>query len=68
VKFIRYEPQDPPQVEPGEAEDGRPVLKVTATDYILGKKLELDADVLALAAAVVPASNNRGSPNSSRCR
>ena len=56
VKFIRYEPQDPPQVEPGEAEDGRPVLKVTATDYILGKKLELDADVLALAAAVVPSA------------
>jgi heterodisulfide reductase subunit A2 len=56
VKFIRYEPQDPPQVEPGETEDGRPVLKVTATDYILNKKLELDADVLALAAAVVPSA------------
>jgi len=54
VRFIRYEPQDPPVVEPGEAEDGRSVLKVTATDYVLGKKLELDADVVALAAAVVP--------------
>ena len=54
VRFIRYEPEDPPSVEPGEAEDGRSVLKVTATDYILGKKLELDADVLALAAAVTP--------------
>jgi heterodisulfide reductase subunit A len=56
VKFIRYEPQDPPQVEAGAAEDGRPVLKITATDYILGKKLELDADVLALAAAVIPSA------------
>ncbi len=54
VRFIRYEPQDPPQVEPGEAEDGRPVLKVTTTDYILNKKLELDADILALAAAIIP--------------
>ena len=32
VKFIRYEPDRPPVVEPGEGEeDGRPVLKVTAT-------------------------------------
>jgi len=56
VRFIRYEPTDPPVVEPGEAEDGRSVLKVTATDYVLGKKLELDADLLALAAAVIPSS------------
>ena len=56
VRFIRYEPEDAPQVEPGEAEDGRPVLKVTATDFILGKKLELDADILALAAAVIPSA------------
>ena len=56
VKFIRYEPEDPPVVEPGKAEDKRDVLKVTATDYILGKKLELDADIIALAAAVVPSA------------
>jgi heterodisulfide reductase subunit A2 len=56
VRFIRYEQQDPPQVEPGKAEDGRAVLKVTATDYILNKKLELDADILALAAAVIPSA------------
>ncbi|MBN1103885.1 MAG: CoB--CoM heterodisulfide reductase iron-sulfur subunit A family protein [Deltaproteobacteria bacterium] len=58
VKFIRYEPQDKPEVEPGESEDGRPVLKVTVSDPILGKKLILDADRLALAAAVVPAATN----------
>jgi heterodisulfide reductase subunit A len=56
VKFIRYEPQDPPQVEAGESDEGRPVLKVTATDYVLGKKIVLDADVLALAAAVIPSA------------
>jgi heterodisulfide reductase subunit A len=56
IKFIRYEPEDKPLVEPGESEDGRPVLKVTATDYILGKKLELDADIIALAAAVIPSA------------
>ncbi|MEJ2717250.1 MAG: 4Fe-4S binding protein, partial [Deltaproteobacteria bacterium] len=54
IKFIRYEPDDKPEVEPGEAEDGRPVLKVTATDFVLGKKLELDADIIALAAAIIP--------------
>lgn len=56
VRFIRYEAEDKPQVEPGKAEDGRSVLKVTATDYILNKKLELDADIIALAAAVVPSA------------
>jgi heterodisulfide reductase subunit A len=54
VKFIRYEPDDKPQVEPGESEDGRSVLKVTATDYIIGHKLEIDADIISLAAAVIP--------------
>jgi heterodisulfide reductase subunit A len=59
VKFIRYEPQDKPQVEPGESEEGRPVLKVTATDYILGNKLEIDADIIALAAAVIPTEGSK---------
>jgi heterodisulfide reductase subunit A len=56
IKFIRYEPEDKPQVEAGESDEGRPVLKVTTTDYILGKKLELDADIIALAAAVIPSA------------
>jgi heterodisulfide reductase subunit A len=59
VKFIRYEPQDRPLVEPGESEEGRPVLKVTATDYVLGNKLEIDADIVSLAAAIVPAPGSR---------
>ncbi|MFC1825209.1 4Fe-4S dicluster domain-containing protein [Thermodesulfobacteriota bacterium] len=58
VKFIRYEPDDKPRVEAVE-EDGRPVLRVTVTDPILGKRLAIDADYLALAAAVIPPEGNR---------
>jgi len=55
VKFIRYELEDKPQVEAAEQE-GRPVLRVTVTDPILGQKLAIDADLLALAAAVIPSA------------
>jgi len=55
VRFIRYEPQDKPRVEAVQ-EDGRRILRVTATDPILGKRLAIDADYLALAAAVIPAA------------
>ena len=55
VRFIRYEPQDKPQVKPVQ-EGGKPVLRVSVTDYVLGKKLEIDADALVLAAAVIPAA------------
>jgi heterodisulfide reductase subunit A len=58
VKFIRYEPGDKPQVEAVE-EEGRPVLRVTVTDPILGKRLAIDADYLALATAVIPPAGNR---------
>jgi heterodisulfide reductase subunit A len=58
VKFIRYEPDDKPQVEAVE-EQGRPLLRVSATDPILGQKLAIDADYLALSAAVIPPEGNR---------
>jgi len=58
VIFIRYEADDPPEVEAVE-EEGRPVLRVTVTDPILGKKVAIDAHYLSLAAAVVPASENK---------
>ena len=58
VKFIRYEPDAKPQVEPAE-EEGRPVLRITLPDYILGKNLAIDADYLVLSAAVIPAEGNR---------
>lgn len=58
VRFIRYEAEDKPQVKPGKSDEGRSVLKVTAIDYVLGRKIELDADLVALAAAVIPAASN----------
>jgi heterodisulfide reductase subunit A len=59
VKFIRYELQDKPEVKAGESEEGRPVLKVTAPDYVLGMKVEIDADIVALAAAVIPSAGSK---------
>ena len=58
VKFIRYEPDNKPLVEAVE-EGGRPVLRVTVTDPILGQELAIDADYLALAAAVIPPAGNK---------
>jgi heterodisulfide reductase subunit A len=57
VKFIRYEPDEKPEIEATE-EEGRPVLRITMPDYILGQKLAIDADYIALAAAVIPAKGN----------
>jgi heterodisulfide reductase subunit A len=53
VKFIRYEPEDKPEVKAIE-EGGQRLLRVTVTDPILGKKIAIDADLLTLAAAVIP--------------
>jgi len=58
VKFIRYEPDDKPQVEAID-EEGRPVLRVTATDPILGQKLAIDADYLTLSVAAIPPVGNK---------
>ncbi|PLX44760.1 MAG: heterodisulfide reductase [Deltaproteobacteria bacterium] len=54
VKFIRYEPEAKPVVkESGGA------LKVTVPDPILGKMLEIDVDLVTLAAAVVPSEGSQ---------
>ncbi len=53
VKFIRYEPDDKPRVEAVE-EGNQRCLRITVSDPILGKKIAIDADSLALAAAVIP--------------
>ena len=58
VKFIRWEPENAPKVEATTAE-GRPVLRVTVTDPILGEELAIDADLVGLAAAVIPPSTNQ---------
>jgi len=57
VRFIRYESEEPPVVS--ISSNGKSVLKVTVVDPILGKKLELDASILALAAAMTPASDRK---------
>ncbi len=57
VKFIRYEAQNKPEVVLGK-EEGKDVVKITVPEYILGKKLEINADILALSTAVVPNEEN----------
>jgi heterodisulfide reductase subunit A len=53
VVFIRYRQADPPRVEPGA--DGR--IKITVTDHILERPVELNVDLLTLATAIVPHHN-----------
>jgi heterodisulfide reductase subunit A len=57
VRFIRYEPEDKPVVEATQ-EGSERILRVTVTDPILGKKMALGADILVLAAAVIPPATN----------
>jgi heterodisulfide reductase subunit A len=52
VIFIRYKSADPPKV--AEA-NGR--LKITVTDHILGKPVDLEVDLLTLATAIIPHQN-----------
>jgi heterodisulfide reductase subunit A len=58
VRFIRYDTDDKPQVEAAE-EGGKSILRVTLPDPILGQRLELDADILSLAAAVIPSASTK---------
>jgi len=53
VIFIRYRQADPPRVEPGP--DGR--IKITVTDHILERPVQLNVDLLTLATAIVPHHN-----------
>ncbi|GLI39309.1 FAD-dependent oxidoreductase [Geobacter hydrogenophilus] len=54
VKFIRYEADTKPVVE--AAGDG---FKVTVPDPVLGQMMELEADLVVLAAAVIPAESSQ---------
>lgn len=53
VFFIRYEKDQKPLVQSGQN-----TVNVTVTDHILNEKIELEADLLVLAAATVPAKTN----------
>ena len=52
-----------PRWRPAKDEEGKPVLRVTVPDPILGQRLALDADLVVLSAAVVPSA---GSPEVAR--
>ena len=58
VRFIRYEPEDKPQVEAIQ-EAGKEVLRISLPDPILGKRIAIDADIVALAAAVIPSKGSQ---------
>ena len=53
VRFVRWSPENPPKVTAAKA-GGRAVVRVVLNDPILDQDLAFDADLLALAAAVVP--------------
>ena len=63
VTFVRWEPEDKPEVGPARDEEGKPVLRISVPDPILGQRLEIDADIVALSAAVVPSA---GTPEVTR--
>ncbi len=55
VRFLRYEPDSAPAVRAGN-KNGKEVLTVSVLDQLLKKKIRIETDVLALAAAVVPSA------------
>jgi len=57
VRFIRWESEDKPEVE-ATTQGGKSIVRVTVADPILGQRLELDADVLILSAAVIPSKES----------
>ena len=57
VKFIRYEANNKPEVEAVE-EGGRSILRVTVLDLVLGQRLMINADLVALAVATVAQPDN----------
>jgi heterodisulfide reductase subunit A2 len=57
IKFIRYEADAKPEVEAVE-EGGKTILRVDINDQVVGMRLSIDADLLALAAAIVPSATN----------
>ena len=58
IKFIRYKPEAKPEVKAID-ESGKTILRVAIYDYILGRKIAIDADIISLAAAVLPPEDNK---------
>ena len=57
IKFIRYEADSKPEVVAVE-EDGKKIIRVNVFDPVTGMGLSIDADLLALAAAIIPSASN----------
>lgn len=53
VVFVRYEPEQPPQVQVGDK------IEIKVKDFVLGGTMTLKADSLVLAAAIIPNEVNR---------
>ncbi|MFQ5840935.1 MAG: FAD-dependent oxidoreductase, partial [Thermodesulfobacteriota bacterium] len=58
VVFIRFDPEDQPLVKRIK-ENGRDLLRVEATDPIIGERFTIDADLLQLATGILPPEDNR---------
>jgi heterodisulfide reductase subunit A len=58
VKFIRYTPENKPLVETVKEGDTE-ILQVCVFDPILVEQLAIDADLVSLAAAVIPSAGSR---------
>jgi heterodisulfide reductase subunit A2 len=58
IIFIRYSEDDKPDISAIE-EGGRAFLRLTATEPILGQRLEIDVEMVCLAAPSVPPVSNR---------
>jgi heterodisulfide reductase subunit A len=59
VNFVQYDPENEPEVEEATNEAGKPCVRVSVPDEILGSRLVLDADILSLAAAVIPSPETK---------
>ncbi len=58
ILFIRYEAEAAPEVT-AVKEDGKDILKITVDEPIIGEKIVIDADLMALALATVSSSANK---------
>ncbi|NOQ23141.1 MAG: NAD(P)-binding protein [Candidatus Aegiribacteria sp.] len=58
VLFIPYDVSDKPEVE-AISKEGKDFIKVTVNDLILNESFSIDADILALATAIIPSPDSK---------
>lgn len=54
IQFIRYDPQQPLRVKAS----GKAAAKVTLTHELIGRKMDLDADLIVLTTPLIPSADN----------